>query len=134
MNTEECCSELELKSNGGACFLRVSSKIKNNLISRKIRNNRRGSGVVAMDSAEQQIHSTDNSAYCKQYESGTVIFDMVLSEFCLQLVRLRFRRQDFAFRWRRRGDKPFRIQRWHEDRHAGIPCDVSQGSVDVNRG
>ena len=34
-----------------------------------------------MDSPEQQIHSTDNSAYCKQYESGTVIFDMVLSEF-----------------------------------------------------
>ena len=80
MNTEECYSELELKSNGDACFLRVSSKTKNNLISRKIRNNRRGSGVVAMDSAEQQIHSTDNSAYCKQYESGTVIFDMVLSE------------------------------------------------------
>ena len=81
MNTEDCYSELELKSNGDACFLRVSSKTKNNLISRKIRNNRKGSGVVAMDSAEQQIHSTDNSAYFKQCESGTVIFDMVLTEF-----------------------------------------------------
>src|SRR5437867_9028133 len=81
MNTEECYSELELKSNGGACFLRVSSKTKNNLISRKIRDNKRRSGVVAMDSTEQQIHSTDNSAYCKQCESRMVIFDMGLSEF-----------------------------------------------------
>src|SRR5436309_12922913 len=62
-------------------FLKSFFKTKNNLISRKIRDNKRGSGVVAMDSPEQQIHSTDNSAYCKQCESGTVIFDMVLSEF-----------------------------------------------------
>jgi len=34
-----------------------------------------------MDSAEQQIHSTDNSAYCKQCERWMVIFDMGLSEF-----------------------------------------------------
>src|SRR5437867_3563515 len=62
-------------------FLKSFFKTKNNLISRKIRDNKRGSGVVAMDSGEQQIHSTDNSAYCKQCESGTVMFDMVLTEF-----------------------------------------------------
>jgi transcription initiation factor TFIIB len=34
-----------------------------------------------MKSAEQQIRSDNNSEFCKQCETGTVIFDMISSEF-----------------------------------------------------